>query len=71
MERAKRRRTGNGEDLEGIVAKALDGKRYPLPLSEYMWVCGGERSSGPEETDDLCLVSFKILGLNFSINNGI
>ena len=23
---------------EGIVAKALDGQRYPLPLCECMWV---------------------------------
>jgi len=37
-----------------IVAKALDGQRYPLPLCEYMWVCDGERGSGPEGADDLC-----------------
>ena len=54
-----------------IVAKALDGQRYPLPLCEYMWVCDGERGSGPEGADDLCLVSFEALGLNLSINNGI
>ena len=37
-----------------IVAKALDGQRYPLPLSECMWMCDGERGSGPEGADDLC-----------------
>ena len=37
-----------------IVAKALDGQRYPLPLCEYMWVCDGERGSGPKGADDLC-----------------
>ena len=56
---------------EIIVAKALDGRWYPLPLCEYMWVCDGERGSGPEGADDLCLVSFEALGLNLSINNGI
>ena len=54
-----------------IVAKALDGQRYPLPLCEYMWVCDGERGSGPEGADDLCLVSFEALGLNLSINTRI
>ena len=37
-----------------IVAKALDGQRYPLPLCEYMLMCDGERGSGPEGADDLC-----------------
>ena len=41
-----------------IVAKALDGQRYPLPLCEYMWVYDGERGSDPERADDLCSVSF-------------
>ena len=50
------------------VAKAIDGQRYPLPLCEYMWVCDGERGSGPEGADDLCLVSFEALGLNLSID---
>ena len=50
-----------------IVAKALDGQRYPLPLCEYMWVCDGERGSGPKGADDLCLVSFEALGLNLSL----
>ena len=54
-----------------IVAKALDGQRYPLPLCEYMCVYDGERGSGPEGADDLCLVNFEALGLNLSINNGI
>ena len=53
-----------------IIAKALDGQRYPLPLCEYMWVCDGERGSGPEGADDLCLVGFEALGLNLSINYG-
>ena len=35
-----------------IVAKALDGRRYPLPLCEYMLMCDGERGSGPEGADD-------------------
>ena len=26
------------EEEEGIVAKALDGQRYPMPLCEFMWV---------------------------------
>ena len=42
-----------------IVAKALDGQRYLLPLCEYMWMCDSERGSGPEGADDLCLVSFE------------
>ena len=54
-----------------IVAKALDGQRYPLPLYEYMLMCDGERGSGPEGADDLCLVCFEALGSNLSINNGI
>ena len=32
----------------------LDGQRHPLPLCEYMWVCDGERGSGPEGANDLC-----------------
>ena len=50
-----------------IVAKALDGQRYPLPLCEYMLVCDGEGGSGPKGADDLCLVSFEALGLNLSL----
>ena len=42
-----------------IVAKALDGQRYPLPLCE--------RGSGPEGADDLCLVSFERRGHNMSL----
>ena len=49
-----------------LVAEALDGQRYPLPQCEYV-VCEGERGSGPEGADDLCLVSFEALGLNLSI----
>ena len=56
---------------KGIVAKALDGQRYPLPLCEYMLMCDGERGSGPEGADDLCLVIFEDLGLKVSINNEI
>ena len=54
-----------------IVAKALDGQRYLLLLYKYMWVCDGERGSGPEGADAPCLVSLKALGLNLSINNEI
>ena len=54
-----------------IVAKALDGQRYLLPLFEYVIMCEGERGSGPKGADDLCLVSFEALRLNLSINNGI
>ena len=69
----KKRRTGRSELMEAkgeIVAKALDGQRYPLPLCEFMWMCDGERGSGPEGADDLCLVGFEALGLNLSINYG-
>ena len=41
------------QGLPEIVAKALDGQWYPLPLCGYMWVCDGERGSGPEWADDL------------------
>ena len=34
-------------------------------------MCDGERGSGPEGADDLCLVIFDDLGLKVSINNGI
>ena len=47
-----------GEEEGGIVAKALDGQRYPLPLCEYMWMCDGERGSGPEGVDDLCFHTY-------------
>ena len=56
-----------GLEKEGkIVAKAIDGQRYPLPLCEYM-LCDGERGSGPEGADDLCSVIFEDLSLNVSI----
>ena len=54
-----------------LVAKALDGQRYPLPLCECMWVCDGERGSGPKAADDLCFVHFEALGLNLNINTGV
>ena len=38
-----------------VVAKALDGQRYPLTCVN-VWVCDGERGSGPEGGDDLCLL---------------
>ena len=41
-----------------IVAKALDGQRYPLPLCEFMWVCDGERGSVSEGTNVVCLLNF-------------
>ena len=43
-----------GEEGEGIVAKVLDGQRYPLPPCEFMWMFGGKRGSGPKGTNDLC-----------------
>ena len=54
-----------------IVAKALDSQRYLLPLCKCMFMCDGERGSGPEAADDLCSVSFEDLGSKVSINNGI
>ena len=54
-----------------IVAKALDGQRYSLPLHEYLWMCDGERGSGPEGADDLGSVIFEDLGLKVSINNDL
>ena len=50
-----------------IVAKASHGQRYPMPLCECVWMCDGERGSGPEGADDLCLVSFGDLGLKTGI----
>ena len=40
VEEDKQKGTGKGENKERkeIVAKALDGQRYPLPLYECMWV---------------------------------
>ena len=54
-----------------IVAKALDGQRYPLPLCECMWMCDGERGSGPEGADDLCSVSLEAIGQDSSLNAAI
>ena len=54
-----------------IIAKALDGQRYLLPLCEYMLMCDGERGSGSEGADDLSSVISEDLGLKVSINNGI
>ena len=54
--------------IRRIVAKALDGQRYPLPLCECMWMCDGERGSGPEGADDLCSVSMEVLGWDMSPN---
>ena len=53
-----------------IVAKALDGQRYPLPLCECMWVCDSERGSGPEGADDLCSVCFEAWGWDLSHDAG-
>ena len=58
---------GGGE----IVAKALDGQQYLLPLCEYVLMCDGERGSGPKGADDLCLVSLKVLDWNLSFNAGM
>ena len=54
-----------------VYSPQRNGQRCPLPLCEFMWVYDGERGSGPEGADDLCLVSYEALGLNLSINNGI
>ena len=35
--RRKGRQKKKERKKERIVAKALDGQRYPLPLCEYMW----------------------------------
>ena len=42
------------EHTNKIVARALDGHRYLLPLCEWLWEWGGQRGSGPEGADDLC-----------------
>ena len=55
----------------GIVAKALDGQQYLLPLCESMWICDGERGSGPKRADDLCSVSLEALCLDLSLEAGI
>ena len=34
-------------------------------------MCEGERGSGPEGADDLCLVSLKVLDWNLSFNAGM
>ena len=58
--------------IEGlIVAKALDGQRYPLPPCEFMWMFGGKRGSGPEGADDLCLASLELQGWDLSLKAGI
>ena len=54
-----------------IVAKALDGQRYPMPLCEYVLMCDGKRGSGPEGADGLCLIKFEALGWNLSLKAGI
>ena len=36
-----------------IVAKVLEGQRYPSPLCEYKWMCDSERGSGPKGANDL------------------
>ena len=41
------------EEEEEIVAKALHGQRYPMPLSKCMWDRDYERGSGPGGADDL------------------
>ena len=33
-------------------------------------MCDGERGSGPEGTDDLCLVSFEVLGWDLRLGFG-
>ena len=50
---------GEAERKE-IVAKALGGQRYPLPLCVYILMCDGERGSGPKGANDLCSVCFEV-----------
>ena len=75
MKKRKNKNKEREEEIEKnkncIVAKALDGQRYPLPPYEFMWMCGGKRGSGPKGADDLCLVRFEDLSLNLIITNGI
>ena len=54
-----------------IVAKALDGQRYPLPPCEFIWMSGGKRGSGPEGAKDLCLASLELQGWDLSLKAGI
>ena len=56
----KLREKRDAGEHEKIVAKALDGQRYPLPLCEHMWVSDGERGSGPKGANDLCSVVLRI-----------
>ena len=44
-----------------IVAKALDGQQYLLPLGEFMQVFSGEMGSGLVEANDLCLIGYEAL----------
>ena len=39
-----------------------------MPLCECVWMCDGERGSGPEGADDLCSVSMEVLGWDMSPN---
>ena len=67
--REKERKKQRKKERE-IVAKALDGQRYPLPPSECIRICEGERGSGPKGADNLCFVSLKVLYWNLSFNAG-
>ena len=40
---------------------------YPLPQCEFMWMCGGKRSSSPYGADDLCLVSLELQGWDMNL----
>ena len=59
-----------------IVANALDGQRYPLPLCECIRVRGGRRGSGFEGADDLCCfylsleAKIEALKLGFELTGG-
>ena len=37
-----------------ILAKVLDGQRYPMPLGKFMWGREVERGKDPEGTNDIC-----------------
>ena len=39
--------------IRRIVAKASDGQRYPMPLSECWFELEGERGSSPEGVADV------------------
>ena len=59
-----REKAGGEKLLKVIVAKASDGQRYPLPLSECLVVCDGERGSGPKGADDVYIYCLALSGVS-------